>query len=86
MLAVIAEAMNVATEIRGVPSTAMETLTLITNLIIQHIGLDFYLWVTKMMFTTADVGSESVYVTQLNKPVLTTVVTHLFIYITIGNL
>lgn len=43
VLTVIAEAVDVATEVRGKATIAMQPLTLVTYLIVQDVGLDLHL-------------------------------------------
>ena len=43
VLAVVAETVDVATEVGSILATAVDSMTLITDLVIQHIRLDFHL-------------------------------------------
>ena len=43
VLAVVAETVDAATEVGSILATAVDSMTLITDLVIQHIRLDFHL-------------------------------------------
>ena len=47
VLTVIAEAVDIPTEVRGKATAALQPMTLVTDLIIQDIGLDLHLWTIK---------------------------------------
>ena len=44
VLAVVAEAVDVATEVGGIAPAAVQSMALVTHLVVQNVRLDFDLW------------------------------------------